>query len=59
VKTPSAQLKSAPFASATNLQSLNGGTEVVILIITRYWYGVETEEGQHGWIIRSQLEPVP
>jgi hypothetical protein len=59
VKAPSAQLKSAPFASASNLESLNGGTEVVILVITPYWYGVETEVGQHGWIARSQLEPMP
>jgi hypothetical protein len=59
VKIPGAQLKSAPFSSASNLQSLQGGTEVVILIVTPYWYGVETEEGQHGWIIRSQLEPMP
>jgi hypothetical protein len=59
VKTSGAQLKSAPFASATNLQSLKGGAEVVILIVTPYWYGVETEEGQHGWISHSQLEPLP
>jgi hypothetical protein len=59
VKASGAQLKSAPFASATNLKSLNGGTEVVILIITPYWYGIETEDGQHGWINRSELEPVP
>jgi hypothetical protein len=59
VKAPGAQLKSAPFASATNLKSLNEGAQVVILIVTPYWYGVETEEGQPGWINRSQLEPVP
>ena len=59
VKAPGGQLKSAPFASASNLQSLSGGSEVVILIVTPYWYGVETEEGQHGWIIRSELEPMP
>jgi len=59
VKAPGAQLKSAPFSSATNLKSLNEGAQVVILIVTPYWYGVETEEGQHGWISRSQLEPLP
>jgi hypothetical protein len=59
VKAPGAELKSAPFASATNLKSLNEGAQVVILIVTPYWYGVETEEGQHGWINRSQLEPLP
>ncbi|HXW92401.1 MAG TPA: SH3 domain-containing protein [Terriglobales bacterium] len=59
VKAPGAPLKSAPFSTATNLKSLNGGAQVVILIVTPYWYGVETEEGQHGWISRSLLEPLP
>ncbi len=59
IKVPGAELKSAPFQSATTLMSLRPGTEVVILISTRYWYGVETEDGQHGWILRQQLEPLP
>lgn len=59
VKAPGAQLKSAPFHTATNLKSLDGGAEVVILVVSPYWYGVETEDGQHGWISRSQLEPLP
>ncbi|MGH9498586.1 MAG: hypothetical protein ACRD3L_05540 [Terriglobales bacterium] len=59
VKAPGAQLKSAPFHSATNLKTLDPGTEVVILIATPYWDGVEAEDGQHGWINRSQLEPLP
>ncbi|MBV8050103.1 MAG: hypothetical protein JOZ80_02870 [Acidobacteriaceae bacterium] len=59
VKAPGAQLKSAPFQSATNLKSLDPGAELVILIVTPYWYGVETEDGQHGWINHSQLEPLP
>jgi hypothetical protein len=59
VKTSGTQLKSAPFASATNLKSLDGGAQVVILVISPYWYGVETEEGQHGWINRSELESLP
>jgi hypothetical protein len=59
VRSPGAQLKSAPFHSATSLQSLPPGSQVVILISTRYWYGVETEEGQHGWIHHSQLEELP
>jgi hypothetical protein len=59
VKAPGAQLKSAPFSSASNLRSLNGGTDVVVLIVTPYWYGVETEDGQHGWINRSELEALP
>jgi hypothetical protein len=56
VKAPGAPLKSAPFHTAGNLQTLTAGTEVLILISTPYWYGVETREGQHGWIMRDQLE---
>jgi hypothetical protein len=59
IKAPGAQLKSAPFHSATNLKTLDPGSEVVILITTPYWYGVETEDGEHGWINRSQLESLP
>jgi hypothetical protein len=56
VKAPGAPLKSAPFHTASTLQSLTTGTEVLILISTPYWYGIETHEGQHGWILRDQLE---
>jgi hypothetical protein len=41
------------------VKSLEAGAEVVILIVTPYWYGVETTDGQHGWINRQQLEPLP
>jgi hypothetical protein len=56
VKAPGAPLKSAPFHTASTLQTLTTGTELLILISTPYWYGVETHEGQHGWIMRDQLE---
>ena len=56
VKAPGAPLNSAPFHTASTLQTLTSGTEVLILISTTYWYGVETREGQHGWIMRDQLE---
>jgi len=56
VKAPGASLKSAPFHTASTLESLTAGTEVLILISTPYWYGVETHEGQHGWIMLDQLE---
>jgi hypothetical protein len=56
VKAPGAPLKSAPFHTATTLQTLTTGTEVLILISTPYWYGIETHEGQHGWMMRDQLE---
>src|SRR5204863_1458650 len=59
VKSPGAQLKTAPFRSASTVKSLPAGSELVILITTSYWYGVETESGEHGWIHRSQLGPLP
>ncbi len=59
IKSPGAQLKSAPFHTASDLKSLETGTEVVIVIVTPYWYGVETEDGRHGWIHHEQLEPLP
>jgi hypothetical protein len=59
IKAPGGQLKSAPFHTASNLKSLDAGTEVVIVVSTPYWFGVETEDGQHGWVHRDQLEPLP
>jgi len=59
VKAPGAPLKSAPFHTASTLQLLSTGTEVLIVISTPYWYGVETHEGQHGWMQREQLEQLP
>jgi hypothetical protein len=59
VKKPGAPLQSAPFHTATTLKSLQPGSEVLILISTPYWYGVETHEGEHGWMRRDQLELVP
>ncbi len=59
VKSPGAPLKSAPFHTAGTLQLMSTGTEVLIVITTPYWYGVETHEGQHGWMQRDQLEMLP
>jgi Bacterial SH3 domain len=59
IKASGAQLRSAPFQTASDLRNLDAGSEVVILIETPYWYGVETEDGQHGWIRREQLELLP
>jgi hypothetical protein len=59
VKAPGAPLKSAPFHTASTLQSLPAGTEVLIVISTTYWFGVETHDGQHGWILRDELEQLP
>ncbi len=59
VKKPGAPLKSAPFHTASTMKSLEPGTEVLILIVTSYWYGVETHDGEHGWLRRDQLEQAP
>jgi hypothetical protein len=59
VKSPGAALKSAPFHSASTLSALTTGTEVLILISTPYWYGVETRDGQHGWVFRDSMESLP
>lgn len=59
VKAPGAPLKSAPFHSASTLQTLPSGTEVLVVITTPYWLGVETHLGQHGWIMRDDLELLP
>ena len=58
VKAPGAPLKSAPFHTASTLQSLPEGTEVLIVVSTTYWFGIETHDGQHGWMLRDDLEPV-
>jgi hypothetical protein len=59
VKAPGAPLKSAPFHTASTMQSLPAGTEVLIVITTPYWLGVETHDGQHGWMLRDDLELLP
>jgi len=59
VKAPGADLKAAPFQSAANLNKLAGATEVVVLIVTPHWLGVETADGQRGWISEKFLEPLP
>lgn len=59
VKKPGAPLKSAPFHSASTLRALDPGTEVLVVILSPYWLGVETHEGDHGWIRRDELETLP
>jgi hypothetical protein len=58
-KSDGVPLKSAPFRGAATLQSLSAHSEVLIVVVTPYWYGVETQDGHHGWIRRSELEPLP
>ena len=59
VKESGAQLKSAPFESSATIVALQPQTAVLIVVLTPYWYGVETEDGHHGWVHHSQLEPLP
>jgi hypothetical protein len=59
VKAPGADLKAAPFQSAANLKALSAYTNVVVLIVTPHWLGVETPEGQRGWLPIDQLEQLP
>jgi len=59
VKSPGADLKAAPFQSAATLKTLSAFTDVVILIATPHWLGVETPEGQRGWLPQEFLEQLP
>ena len=59
VKAPGADLKAAPFHSAASLKTLSAYTELIVLIVTPHWLGVETPEGQRGWLRVEQLEPLP
>ena len=59
VKAPGTDLKAAPFQSSAKVVSLPAHTEVVIVIVTPHWYGVETPDGQRGWIAMEQLESLP
>jgi len=59
VKAPAADLKAAPFRGSAKLTTLPAYTEVVIVIVTEHWYGVETPDGQRGWLPLDQLEALP
>jgi hypothetical protein len=59
VKENGADLKSAPFQKSSTIESLNAKTDVVVLIITEHWYGIETADGKRGWIYQDNVEPLP
>jgi hypothetical protein len=59
VKAPGTDLKAAPFQSAATFRTLSPFTDVVILIVTPHWLGVETPDGQRGWLPQEQLEQLP
>jgi hypothetical protein len=58
-KESGASLKTAPYRSASTLATLPAHAQIVVVVLTPYWYGVETEDGHRGWIHRSELEPLP
>jgi hypothetical protein len=58
VKAPGADLKAAPFHSAATVRQIPAKASVLILIITPHWLGIETPDGQHGWLPIEQLEPI-
>jgi Bacterial SH3 domain len=59
VKAPGAKLRSAPFASSAITTTLSAYAEVVIVLVTPHWYGVETTDGQRGWMRVDELESLP
>jgi hypothetical protein len=59
VKSPGADLKAAPFRSAATVRELPAKASVLILIVTPHWLGIETPDGQHGWLPTEQLEQLP
>ena len=59
VKSDPIDLKAAPFSKAAKLAALPGHSELLVEIITDYWYGVETVEGHRGWVRQDQVEPLP
>ena len=59
VRSSGAVLKSAPYKTAATIQSLPASTVVVVMVLTPYWYGVETEDGHKGWIHKNEVEPLP
>ena len=52
-------VKSAPFEGAATLLWLKKSTDVVVMILTPYWLGIETADGHRGWVRKEQLVPLP
>jgi hypothetical protein len=53
------ELKSAPFRGASTLAKIPANSDVLVEIVTTYWYGVETTDGHRGWVRRDQVVPLP
>ncbi len=59
VASDTAPVKSAPFEGAATLLTLKKSTDVVVMILTPYWLGIETADGHHGWVRKEQLAQLP
>jgi hypothetical protein len=59
IQNPNTELKAAPFHSAASLAKLAVNSDVLVEIVTTYWYGVETVDGHRGWVRRDQVGPLP
>ena len=59
VASSAAPVKSAPFEGAATLLSLKQSSDVVLLILTPYWLGIETTDGHRGWVRKEDLVPLP
>ena len=59
IQNPNTELKAAPFRSAVSLAKLPLNSDVLVEIVTTYWYGVETVDGHRGWVRRDQVGSLP
>jgi len=59
VPVENTELKAAPFHSATTLAKLPANSDVLVEIVTTYWYGVETSDGHRGWVRRDEVVSLP
>jgi hypothetical protein len=55
----SSSLRSAPYRGAAAIQPLPAGSELLVMVVTPYWYGVETPDGHRGWVHHSEVESLP
>lgn len=59
IQNPNTELKAAPFHGAVSLAKLPSNSDLLVEIVTTYWYGVETVDGHRGWVRRDQVGPLP
>jgi len=56
---PNIELKAAPFRGAATLTKLPANSDVLVEILSTYWYGVETPDGHRGWVRRDEVVSLP